>query len=162
MEKFLSGGHSFLNSRPRFLRAVGMSLLFALALSGKALGQQVPVSGTVTSAGGAPLQGVVVRVVGTETRAVTNTSGKYSLTAPADAVLTFSRVGQRPVQMTVAGRSTIDVSMAQISYLEEVVVTGYTEQRRGDITGAVANVDVASVARRVQVCSSGLMQLCPA
>ncbi|MBA3342847.1 MAG: SusC/RagA family TonB-linked outer membrane protein [Gemmatimonadaceae bacterium] len=147
MEKVLFGRHSFLNSRPAWLRAVGMSLLFALTLSGKAFGQQVPVSGTVTGAGGAPLQGVIVRVTGTETRVVTNSSGKYSLNAPADAVLTFSSVGQRPVQMTIAGRSTIDVRMAQISYLEEVVVTGYTEQRRGDITGAVANVDVASVAR---------------
>jgi TonB-linked SusC/RagA family outer membrane protein len=124
-----------------------MSLLFALALSGKAFSQQVPVTGTVTTAGGAPLQGVIVRVTGTDTRVLTNASGKYNITAPADAVLTFSHVGQRPVQMTIAGRSTIDVRMAQISYLEEVVVTGYTEQRRGDITGAVANVDIESVGR---------------
>ena len=129
------------------LRAVGMSLLFALALSGTALGQQVPVSGTVTSTAGAPLPGVTVRVQGTDTRAVTNANGKYFLNVPADATLTFSFVGQKPIQEAVAGRSTVDVTMARIPYLEEVVVTAYTSQRRADITGAVSSVNVESAQR---------------
>jgi len=124
-----------------------MSLLFVLALSGTALGQQVAVSGTVTSTTGVPLQGVTVRVQGTDTRAVTSANGKYVVTAPTDAVLIFSRVGQRPVQTTIAGRTKIDVTMAQISYLEEVVVTAYQEQRRADITGAVASINMESAAR---------------
>ena len=147
MEKML-GTHSFLNSRPRCLRAVGMALLFALALSGTAFGQQLAVAGTVTTPGGAPLPGVTVRVYGTDIRAVTDPSGKYRLSAPADAVLTFSAVGHRPVQTTVAGRTTVDVTMAGISYLEEVVVTAYTEQRRADITGAVAGVDMESAKKQ--------------
>jgi len=125
-----------------------MSLLFALTLSGTALGQQTAVTGTVTGAGGAPLQGVIVHLQGSDTRVVTNASGKYFINAPADGVLSFSLVGRRPVQTTVAGRSTIDVSMAQLPYLEEVVVTGYTEQRRGDITGGVSTVNVESTARQ--------------
>src|SRR5256885_3832621 len=44
--------HSFRNSHPRRLRAVGMSLLLALGFSVPALGQQIPVSGTVTNAAG--------------------------------------------------------------------------------------------------------------
>src|SRR5207237_3673973 len=70
------------------------------------------------------------------------------ITAPADAVLTFSLVGQRPVQTTVAGRNVVDISMAKIAYLEQVVVTAYTEQRRGDITGAVSSVDIASAQKQ--------------
>ena len=146
MEKL--GRHSFLNSRTHGLRAVGMSLLFALVLSGTALGQLSPITGTVTSTGGTPLSGVTVRVQGSDTRAVTNANGKYFLNAPADAVLIFSYVGQRPVQTTVAGRNTIDITMAQIPYLEEVVVTAYTEQRRADITGAVSSVNIASAQRQ--------------
>ena len=38
--------------------------------------------------------------------------------------------------------------MEPIAYLEEVVVTAYTEQRRADITGAVASVNVESAARQ--------------
>lgn len=148
MKKVLLGRHSFSNFGSRALIVAGVSLLFALTVSDTALSQQTSITGTVTSAAGAPLQGVTVKVQGADARAVTNAAGKYFLNAPADAVLTFSRVGQRPVQTTVAGRSTIDVTMAQISYLEEVVVTGYQEQRRGDITGAVANVNVASTERQ--------------
>jgi TonB-linked SusC/RagA family outer membrane protein len=140
MEKILLGGH--------WLRAVGVGLLFGVTLSGTALGQGVPVTGTVTSTGGFPLSGVVVRVQGTDTRAVTSANGTYRINAPSDAVLTFALVGQRPVQTTVAGRSTIDVTMAPIAYLEEVVVTAYTEQRRADITGAVASVNVESANRQ--------------
>jgi TonB-linked SusC/RagA family outer membrane protein len=127
-----------------------MSLLFALALSGTAFGQQLAVSGTVTTTGGAPLPGVTVRVQGTDVRAVTNATGKYFLNAPADAVLTFSFVGRRPVQTTVAGRTTVDATMAAISYLEEVVVTAYTEQRRADITGAVASVNIEAANKQTQ------------
>jgi len=146
MEKILLGRHSFLNGRPRWLRAMGMSLLFALAVSGTALGQQL-VSGTVTSTGGAPLGGVLVRLQGTDTRTVTSVTGRYSLTAPTDGVLTFSFVGRRPVETTIAARTTIDITMAQIPYLEEVVVTAYTEQRRANITGAVASVNVEGISR---------------
>jgi TonB-linked SusC/RagA family outer membrane protein len=148
MEKKLSGTTSFRDRGWRGLGVVVKSLLFVLALTGKAFGQSLPISGTVTSTGGAPLSGVTVRVQGTDSRAITDATGRYHLSAPADAVLTFSFVGQRPVQTTVAGRSTIDVTMAQVPYLEQVVVTAYTEQRRGDITGAVSSVDVESASRQ--------------
>jgi TonB-dependent SusC/RagA subfamily outer membrane receptor len=146
MEKRMVGKNS-LNSGGSFLRAVAIAALFALTLSGTALGQQIPVTGTVTSTVGAPLQGVTVRVQGTDIRSVTNANGKYFLNVPPDATLTFSFVGQKPIQEAVAGRGTINVTMAQIPYLEEVVVTAYTSQRRADITGAVSSVNVESAQR---------------
>jgi TonB-dependent starch-binding outer membrane protein SusC len=167
MEKVLVGKHSFLNSHTRWLGAVALSLLFALALSGTAFGQNLPVTGTVTTTGGAPLTGVLVRVQGTDIRTITDASGKYRISTPADAVLTFSVIGQRPVQTTVAGRNTVDVTMAHITYLEEVLVTAYTEQRRGDITGAVSSVNIessqkqnsASVLQRLDVAVPGVTVL---
>ena len=142
MERVLVGKHSSPHSRSHRLRAVGMSLLFALALAGTAFAQAPAITGSVTTTGGAPLAGVLVRVQGGDVRAVTDVGGRYRIAAPPDAILTFSFVGQRPVQMTVAGRTVIDVTMAQVPYLEEVVVTAYTEQRRADITGAVASVNM--------------------
>lgn len=134
----------------RLSRVVGAALMFALVLSAQAFGQGTTVTGTVTSTGGAPLPGVTVRVQGSDARALTDASGKYRITAPADAVLTFSFVGQRPVQTTVAGRNVVDVTMAQVPYLEQVVVTAYTEQRRGDITGAVSSVNVDQATKQTQ------------
>src|SRR5216117_2767898 len=104
MEKTLPDRNSFRNSGSPWLRAVGLSFLFTLVLNGTALGQQVPVTGTVTSATGGPLRGVSVRVHGTDTRTVTDANGKYTVSAPADAVLTFSLIGRRLVQVGVLGR----------------------------------------------------------
>jgi TonB-linked SusC/RagA family outer membrane protein len=148
MEKKESGRNSFRNGRLRVFAALGMSLLFALIFSASAFAQNLAVSGTVTSAGGTPLPGVTVRVQGTDVRTLTDASGRYRLSAPADAVLTFSLVGQRPVQTTVAGRNTVDITMAQVPYLEQVVVTAYTEQRRGDITGAVSSVNIENAQKQ--------------
>ena len=82
MEKKLPGRRSLLDSRPHRLWAVGLSALFALVLSGSASAQQVQVSGTVTSAGNAPLRGVTVSVQGSEARALTNDNGRYTIRAP--------------------------------------------------------------------------------
>jgi TonB-dependent starch-binding outer membrane protein SusC len=145
MERVLVGKHSLLNSGPRWLRAAAMGLLFAVAFAGTAFGQDIPVSGTVTNAAGAPIAGVTVRVQGTDTRVNTDANGNYRITAPTNATLTFAHVGSKPLTAGVGGRSRVDVTMTNVTYLEEVVVTAYTEQRRADITGAVssANVDEA-------------------
>jgi len=136
--------------RLRFLRAVGMSLLLGLALCppGSAQ-QQVELSGTVTTTEGTPIQGVSVKIRGTTTTTLTDAQGKYALTAPSDAVLVFSLIGYRGMAQGIGGRANINVAMERaISVLPEVVVTGYTAQRRADITGAVATVDVSSVEKQ--------------
>jgi TonB-dependent starch-binding outer membrane protein SusC len=134
------------------LTSVGTSLVLALVLCGTAFGQQsqqTQVSGTVTSGPGQPLRGVTVRVQGAGIRTSTDAEGRYSLTAPADGVLTFGLIGYRAVGQAIAGRTTIDVVMEQaLITLPEVVVTGYTAQRRGDITGAVSTVNVEGISKQ--------------
>ena len=148
MERMLPGRGSW-NSRTHVWRSVGLGLLMAFVLSGTALGQQIAVTGTVTSAGGAPLRGVTVQVQGTDVHVFTNTAGKYSIAAPSNGILSYTIIGQRAVTQSVNGRSTIDVQMQPIAFLDEVVVTAYSEeQRRAEITGAVASVNLNSVARQ--------------
>src|SRR5437773_3085924 len=137
----------------RFLGALGTSLLLALAVCGPAFGQQaaqqIQVSGKVTAPDGEKIRGASVRIRGTTTSAVTDDEGKYSLTAPSDAVLVFNRIGYRGVGLSVGGRATIDVVMKRaVSVLTEVIVTGYTTPRRADVTGAVATVDVAGISQQ--------------
>src|SRR5688500_6154078 len=136
------------SSRVPCCHALLVSVLATLTFSGTALSQQAPVTGVVTSAAGVPLQGVRVRVQGTELRAFTNANGRYTIAAPPDAVLSFTAVGQKAIETPVGGRSVIDVRMEGVAFLEEVVVTAYTEQRRGDITGAVSSVNVESAQRQ--------------
>src|SRR6184192_323315 len=141
-----------MRQRTRLLRGVGMSVLMALVLRAPAVAQQpqqIDISGTVTSATGEHLRGVTVRVRGSATSTVTDDQGKYALTAPSDAVLTFGLIGFRGLGQNIGGRTTINVSMERaISVLPEVVVTGYQSQKRGDITGSVATVDLGSVTRQ--------------
>ncbi len=136
----------------RFLRGVGMSVLLALVLRAPAVAQQpqeIDVSGTVTSTTGEHLRGVTVRVRGSATSTVTDDNGKYTLAAPANGVLTYGLIGFRGVGQNIGGRTTINVAMERaISVLPEVVVTGYSTQKRTDITGAVSSVDVASTTRQ--------------
>lgn len=126
-------------------RAVGMCVLFVLAVRGTAMGQEtVQVTGTVTgSTTGEKLWGVAVRVRGATIQTVTDQQGRYSITAPTNGVLTYALIGYRGTEQNVDGRSTIDVTMEQApTTLQEVVVTGYQSQRRADITGAVSSVNL--------------------
>ena len=136
------------NTPLRVLRAIGTSVLLVMLFAGNALAQQIAVTGTVSGAGGGPLAGVTVRISGTETRVLTNATGRYTITAPANGALTYTLIGQKPAREEIGGRTRIDVRMEGVTYLEEVVVTAYTEQRRADITGAVASINVESAARQ--------------
>ena len=146
--------------RSAVVRAVGMSVLFALVLYGPAMGQEtIQVTGTVTATTtGEKLWGASVRVKNTVVQTVTDQQGRYSITAPSNGVLTFALIGFRGTEQNVDGRSTIDVTMEQApTTLQEVVVTGYTSQRRADITGAVSSVNIESVDK--QTSASALQRL---
>ena len=147
MTKQLPDRRSLWHSLTGTRRALGLALLFTLAVSATTYAQDIIVSGTVSNAGGSPLAGVLVRVSDTNARATTNSTGRYSITTSPKGSLAFSLVGQRLHTEQVNGRNRIDVTMSQITYLEEVVVTGYQEQRRADITGAVASINIESAQR---------------
>src|SRR5215471_3676017 len=133
----------------RVFRAVGMCALLVLVLCRVAVAQDVAVTGTVTSAAGQHLQGVTVRIRGTSTSTTTDADGKYSLTAPSDAILVYNIIGFRGVAQTLGGRTSIDVTMEpSVAVLPEVVVTGYMEEQRKNTTGAMTSVDAQSIERQ--------------
>jgi len=132
----------------RVLRAVGMCALLALAVCRVAYAQ-VEVTGTVTSASGSNLQGVTVRIRGTNTTTTTGADGKYSISAAADAVLVFNAIGYKGVGQALNGRTTVDVVLEpSVAVLPEVVVTGYMEEQRKNMTGAGTSVDAQSIQRQ--------------
>jgi TonB-linked SusC/RagA family outer membrane protein len=155
MKGMLQSQRGFGTSRLHILSTVGLSLLAALVLCAPAAGQeaqQIEVSGKVTAPDGGPLAGVTVRIRGTTTSTLTDAEGKYTLNVPPDGVLVFAAIGYRGTGQSVGGRTTIDVAMERvITVLPEVVVTGYTTQRRADITGAVSSVDVENTSRQTTV-----------
>lgn len=104
----------------------------------------IAISGNVISQeDGQPLPGVNIVIKDTSTGTVTDMNGNYSLNAPANAILIFSFVGFVSQEVAVDSRSLINVTMKiQAQSLGELVVTGYSTQRKQDITGSVAVLDV--------------------
>jgi prefoldin subunit 5 len=114
---------------------------------GVASGSIRSVSGVVTDQEvGDGLPGVNVQVQGTTIGTITDVDGRYSLTLPNNAtVLEFSFVGMVTQQVAI-GSSSINVSMqADVSQLNEVVVTGYGIER--SLAGRVAGVATSAVTR---------------
>jgi len=100
------------------------------------------ISGKVTDASGTSLPGVSVSVKGTTTGVITDNSGNYTISSTENAKLQFSFVGMKSQEIAVGGKTIINVTLVEETLgIDEVVVTGYTTQRKKDITGAVAVVD---------------------
>lgn len=119
-----------------------------VALNSPAVAQEVEVNGQVIDGEtGGPLPGVNVVVQGTTMGTTTNAEGTYSLTVPsADATLVFSFVGYETQEVTVNGRTTIDVEMPVSSeMLEELVVVGYGTQSQAEVTGSVSSISSADL-----------------
>ncbi|MEJ7645206.1 MAG: SusC/RagA family TonB-linked outer membrane protein [Chryseolinea sp.] len=99
----------------------------ALAFAGSVVAQDRPLTGKVTSTeDGSPLPGVNVIVKGTTNGAVTDADGGYTLSVPESAnELVFSFIGLKTEEVSIAGRSTVDVQLTMdITQLSEIVVTG--------------------------------------
>ncbi|WP_405326793.1 SusC/RagA family TonB-linked outer membrane protein [Leeuwenhoekiella sp. LLG6367-2.1] len=128
---------------------------------------QQKITGTVTiAADGMPLPGVTVLVKGTTTGTTTDFDGKYELnTTSENDVLIFSYVGMKTVEITVNGKSVVNIALEEnIGSLDEIVVVGYGSQKRSDVTGSVSsvpedrleNLPVTNVTQAIQGTTAGL------
>jgi TonB-dependent starch-binding outer membrane protein SusC len=113
----------------------------------------IAISGTVTSTSGESMPGVNIIEKGTSNGTTTDTDGRYALTVTKDdAVLVFSFIGYISQEVAVNGRSVIDISLSEdVTNLEEVVVIGYGEQKKSDLTGSVVRVSMDEKATQANV-----------
>jgi TonB-linked SusC/RagA family outer membrane protein len=138
-----SAQNSMLGSR---LRRIGLVVagLFAIGGAHSALqAQQVVIRGTVKGdPGGEPIEGASVIVKGTSIGTLTDAQGAFTLRAATPpATIVVARLGYGRQEISVAGRTTIDIRLTRAAAsLTEVVVVGYGTQKRSDITGSVTSV----------------------
>lgn len=90
-----------------------------------------------------PLPGINVVVKGTSLGTNTGADGTYTLAnVPENGTLVFSSVGYEPREEAIRNRSRIDISLKQSSKeLDQVVVVGYSQQKRATLTGSVAQIN---------------------
>ncbi|MEJ2905425.1 TonB-dependent receptor [Pedobacter panaciterrae] len=115
--------------------------------------QDITIRGVVSDgADKTTLPGVSVLVKGTQIGTQTDATGKYAISAPANATLVFSYIGYNPTEMQVNNRTVINVELASSSQqLEQVVVVGYGTQKKIDVTGSVGNVKGEDIAKQASV-----------
>lgn len=98
--------------------------------------EQRTVTGRVLDSDGLGLPGVTVYIEGTTTGTITDIDGRYSISAPSNAVLVFSFIGYMTEKTEVAGRSVIDVVLIpDIFEMQEVVVTALGIKRERKALG---------------------------
>ena len=142
-----------LNTKFSFKRFSCFILLFFSILifyGTNTLNAQV-VKGTVTDENNEPLIGVNILIKGTSNGTVSEYDGTYEISdLPANTILEFSYIGFKTVVVPIEGRSVIDVSLIPDSeLLDEIVVVGYSTQKKSDVTGAVTSVDIGSFTKSV-------------
>lgn len=122
--------------------SLSVACVFLLLITVPAFAQQ-SVSGTVLDDTGQPLPGVSILEKGTTNGATTDTDGKYTVNVSGStSTLVFSFIGYKSIETPVNGRSTLNITLeADVTALQEVIVTGYTTERKKDIIGSVAVVN---------------------
>ena len=117
---------------------------------GSGIQQHKKVSGKVTDSTGAPLPGVTVLVKGTNNGIITDANGNYDLSnVPVEGALVFSFVGMKKVEVTVEGKTTVDIVLEDETIgIDEVVAIGYGTVKKSDLTGAVGSIKGESIADR--------------
>lgn len=123
-----------------------MSIMLFL-ICGVTSAQKIEVSGTVTDTGGESVIGATVTEKGTSNRTVTDFDGNFKLKTDEGATIVVSYIGYNNIEVA-AGKNLKIVLKEDATELNEVVVTGYTTQRKADLTGSVSVVSVDEIAKQ--------------
>ena len=121
------------------------TLLCCIFLSPQVFAQQKTITGkVVNSKDNTPLDLATVSIKGTKVAVTTAANGEFSISVPSGKnTLVISSVGFAAEEINIANKESVEVSLKEsTSSLNEVVVTGYSAQRKKDITGSVAIVNV--------------------
>ena len=114
-----------------------------------AFAQQRTVTGTVVDDLGQPLIGVSILEKGTTNGVITDMDGNFSLKLTSEnPTLVFSYIGYKTQEVSVGGKTTLNVTMSEDSeQLDEVVVVGYGVQKKSSMTASVSSVSSKEIVK---------------
>lgn len=137
---------------------------FALLLAGLLTplwvhAQSLTVSGHVVDETGEALIGATVMQKNSTNGTATDIDGHYSIKVPSKSVLVFSYVGYESQEVEVNGRTTLDVTLSSSAdMLDDVVVVGYGQMKRSDMTGSVVSVGEDAVKKSIATSIDQVLQ----
>ncbi|WP_291206968.1 TonB-dependent receptor [Dyadobacter sp.] len=108
--------------------------------------QRQQVSGIVKNESRSPMPGVTILLKGTTIGVSTDPDGKFAIQAMPEDVLKISFIGYLSQQIPVGNKTYFDIAIQpDIATLSEVVVIGYGESKRKDVTGSISSVTGAEI-----------------
>ena len=127
---------------------ITLTLILTLLISSVSFAQNKTISGIVTDADTSqPLPGATVYEEGTTNGTTTDFDGNYTIDVAEGSVLVFTYVGYQAQNITVGQNSSINIELSTENELDEIVVIGYGTQKRSNVVGSVASVDVKKAAQ---------------
>ncbi len=124
-----------------------------------AYSQNITVTGTVQDEAGDPLIGATVQQKGSSNGIATDIDGQFKLSVPKNATLVVSYVGYTTQSVAVEGRTSLTITLKENSeVLDEVVVVGYGQMKRSDMTGSVVSVGDAAIKKSVPTSIDQVLQ----
>ena len=147
------------------VRKIVLSIVALLALGFAAYAQTRQISGTVKDEAGNAIVGASVIVEGTNNGATTDANGSFKISAPADGHLIVSFIGYEEQKVAIAGKTTVNVVLADdYTAIEQVVVQTFGEIKKKDLTGSITAVTakdlqkmtVSSVSRALEGAAPGV------
>lgn len=122
----------YLNLLRSILPFIGLLLSLSVAA------QSTAVKGHVKDTNGEPVIGANILVKGTTTGTITDLDGNFILTAPENSTLTVTCIGYKNQEVKVNKSGIVAITMGEdTELLDEVVVIGYGQVKKGDATGSL-------------------------
>jgi TonB-linked SusC/RagA family outer membrane protein len=158
-------GHLIFNKASQFRSLLFVPIFFLFC--GFVSAQQRTITGKVVDSNNEDLIGVTVQVKGTTIGVLSGIDGSYSIQIPTEnSTLIFSYIGYSTVEIASGNQSVINVTMEEeATMLEEVIVTGYSTERKKDIVGSVTvistdemkQINSVSLGNQMQGLASGVI-----
>lgn len=112
-----------------------------LAVVPDAVQQDNKITGTVLDPTGMPVIGANIMIKGTTNGTITDMDGKFSLDVPKGATLVVTYVGYTNQEISVGNQKKLSITLREDSEaLDELVVVGYSTQKKVNLTGSVSTV----------------------
>jgi iron complex outermembrane receptor protein len=140
-----------------FMFRVLLTIVTGLLLSAEVMAQQLTVSGNVKDGTGEPIIGANVLVKGTTNGTITDFDGNFRLEAKKGDIISVSFIGYQ-AQEQPAAASMVFVLKDDTELLDEVVVIGYGQAKKNDLTGSVTAIKPDEMNKGLTTSAQDMMQ----
>lgn len=142
----------------RIFKSLRLLFLFFL-IPALAFSQNISINGVVKDASGDGLPGVAISEIGTSNGTLTDIDGKFTLTVSSKGKIKVSMIGFQAQEINVSGKTSFNIVLEEdTKLLDEVVVVGYGQMKRTDLTGSVVSVSSDAISKSVTTSVDQVLQ----